>query len=245
MTATSAQSATETPSTANSLRDLVASLRTVVVPGSPATYASRAALRAMGLRWDSAGHRSHGTTTMDRVRELRERLGLEVRCFGTLEPPRGPSPPRPPAPALVPSIAPHTDRDCDPVRRLHDGFRTRAEARVACRDSDEDAEEIATPTRRFSVFEVTSGLPDDSREADERAAARQIREIRARVKAARAAISAAPGADKVIRQDWTKAACFYAKFGITEERFRHGVRSDDSLGSGNPEFSYSWRRGSV
>ena len=99
MTATSAQSASETPSTANSLRDLVASLRTVVVPASPATYANRAALRAIGLRWDPAGHRWHGTTTADRVRELRERLGLEVRCFGMLEPPRGPSPPRPPAPA--------------------------------------------------------------------------------------------------------------------------------------------------
>jgi hypothetical protein len=146
MTATSAHSANRTPSTANSLRDLVASLRTVVVPGSPATYANRAALRAIGLRWDPLGRRWHGTTNMARIRELRERLGLEVRCFGVLEPPHGPSPPRRPAPALVASIAPHTVRDPDPVRRLHDGSRTRAEARVAIRDPDEDAEEFASPT---------------------------------------------------------------------------------------------------
>ena len=39
------------PSTANSLaRDLVASLRTVQVPGSPATYANRVYLRGLGLR---------------------------------------------------------------------------------------------------------------------------------------------------------------------------------------------------
>jgi hypothetical protein len=35
-------------------------------------------------------------------------------------------------------------------------------------DTDEDAEEIATPTRRSSLLEITSGLPDDSSEEDER-----------------------------------------------------------------------------
>jgi hypothetical protein len=59
------------------------------LPGSPATYVNLAALREMGLRWDPAGHRWHGTTTADRVRGLREGLGLEVRVFGQLEPPVG------------------------------------------------------------------------------------------------------------------------------------------------------------
>jgi hypothetical protein len=58
--------------------------------------------------------------------------------------------------------------------------RTRAEARVAYRDRDEDAEEIAAPTGRFILLEITSGLPDDSREADERAEERRLREFRAR-----------------------------------------------------------------
>jgi len=238
MTATSAQSASETPSTANSLRDLVASLRTVVVPASPATYANRAALRAIGLRWDPAGHRWHGTTTADRVRELRERLGLEVRCFGMLEPPRGPSPPRPPAPACVPST-PYAVRECDPVRRLRDGLqtnpsgsshprsfvpgtRTRAEARVVYRDEDEDANEELGP-RRFTRLEITSGLPDDCRESDERAEERRLRDLRACVKKTRAVVASTPGLYEILAKDRQKAARFYAKCGVTEATFRHGV----------------------
>jgi hypothetical protein len=91
------------------------------------------------------------------------------------------------------------------------------------RGSDEDAEEIATPTRRFSIYEVTSGLPDDSREADERAAVRRLRDLRGRVKAARATISATPGAEQVLRRDRIKGAQFYARLGISERMFGHGV----------------------
>jgi hypothetical protein len=104
MTATSAHSATGTPSIADSPRDTVASLRTVVLPGSPATYEHRAELKQIGLRWDPAGHRWHGTTTAARVRELRERLGLEVRAFGVLEaPPKRPAPPKPVLPIRPPA----------------------------------------------------------------------------------------------------------------------------------------------
>jgi hypothetical protein len=225
MSAISAQSATRTPSTANTfLRDLVASLRTVVVPGSPATYVNRAELRAMGLRWDPEGHRWHGTTTTERVRELRERFGLEVRVFATLEPPRGPRPPRPPigVPLLSSVVEP------DPVRRARDGSRTHFESRIAFPGTDEAAEEIATPTRRFSLLEITSGLPDDSREEDERAATRQLREIRARVKAARATVSRTPGLGEILVTDWKKAARFYIRFRITETQFRHGTADGES-----------------
>jgi hypothetical protein len=233
MTATSAQSATETLSPANPfLRDLVASLRTVVVPGSPATYANRAALREMGLRWDPAGHQWHGTTTAERLRELRERLGLEVRVFGTLKPPRRPSPPRPADPR--PQLAATADRDRDPVGRLHDGTRTRSEARVVYRDGDEDADEFPTPSRRFSVFEITSGLPDDSGEADERAEERRIRDLRGRVKRARAVVASTPGLAEALATDWSKAALFYARFGVTEAQFRHGVPTEVSAGVADP-----------
>jgi hypothetical protein len=91
------------------------------------------------------------------------------------------------------------------------------------RDSNEDAEEIATPTRRFSLLEIASGLPDDSREADERAAERKLRELRGRVKVTRAAVSATPGAEEVLQRDWVKAGRFYALFGISENQFRQGV----------------------
>jgi hypothetical protein len=230
MTATSTQSATETPSTADSPREMIASLRTVVVPASPATYANRTALRAIGLRWDPAGRRWHGTTTADRVRELREQLGLEVRVFGTLEPPRGPKPPKPSLLRLVPGVV----RDLDPARRLHDGSRTCAEARVAYRDGDDDAEEIVTLTRTFSVYETTSGLPDDSREEDERVAARSLRERRARVRAAREVVATTPGLAETLQRDRRKAAPFFYRFGITEDWLRRGVPSSSIDASQDP-----------
>lgn len=80
-----------------------------------------------------------------------------------------------------------------------------------------------TPTRQFSLLEITSGLADDSREEDERAAERRLRDLRGRVKAARAAIATTPGAEEVLGRDWVKAARFYARFGLTETQFRNGV----------------------
>jgi hypothetical protein len=104
------------------------------------------------------------------------------------------------------------------------------ESRVAFGGPDEDAEEIATPTRRFSLFEITSGLPDDSREADERAAERRLRELRARVKAARAVVAIAPGLAETLARDSRRAARFYARFGVTEKAFRNGVSAADMPG---------------
>jgi len=88
-----------------------------------------------------------------------------------------------------------------------------------------DAGEVedGVDSRRFSLLEITSGLPDDSREADERAAARTMRELRARVKAARALVATTRGMAETLARDWRKAAWFYARFGITEGQYRHGV----------------------
>jgi len=52
------------------------------------------------------------------------------------------------------------------------------------------------------------------------------------VKAARAAISNGPGTAEVLRQDWVKAAHFYARFGITETMFRTGVPASESAPEG-------------
>ncbi|MGD0588354.1 MAG: hypothetical protein ABSA63_06125 [Thermoplasmata archaeon] len=112
-----------------------------------------------------------------------------------------------------------------PSPRFGDYSRTRFESRVAFGGPDEDAEEVATPTRQFSLLEITSGLPDDSREEDERAAEQRLRDLRGRVKAARAVVSATPGLAATIATDWQKAARFYVRFGITETQLRHGVPS--------------------
>jgi hypothetical protein len=55
-----------------------------------------------------------------------------------------------------------------PSPRFGDYSRTRFESRVAFGGPDEVAEEfVPTPTRQFTLLEITSGLPDDSREAVE------------------------------------------------------------------------------
>jgi hypothetical protein len=82
--------------------------------------------------------------------------------------------------------------------------------------------------RQFSAWETTSGLPDDSREEDERVEARRLRDLRARVKAARAVVSATHGLAETLASDWRKAAAFYARFGITERVFHTACRQTHS-----------------
>jgi hypothetical protein len=91
------------------------------------------------------------------------------------------------------------------------------------RDGDGDAEEIATPTRRFSLLDITSGLPDDSQEAEEREADQRLRDLRGRVKAARAVIAGTPILAETLKSDWQRAIRFYARFGVTEELVKHGA----------------------
>jgi len=190
----------------------------MLLAGSPATYANRAYVRDLGLRWDPEPHQWHGTTTAERARAMREQLGLEVRCFGTLERPHGPIPPRPTLPSLtVVQVIPSA---CDPTPRPRDGSRTHAKARTVYRE-DEPA------SSRFSERDVTSGLSDDSREEDERQAERRLRDLRGRVKLARAVVSNKPGLADVLATNWQRAAMFYTRFEITEAEFRHGVPTDD------------------
>ncbi len=113
------------------------------------------------------------------------------------------------------SAAPTTRRFPSP--RFGDYSRTRFESRVAFGgpDEGEDAEEIATPTRQFSLLELTSGLPDDSREADEKQKERRLRDLRGRVKAARAVVSRTPELAEILANDWQKVAAFYARFEVT------------------------------
>jgi hypothetical protein len=54
------------------------------------------------------------------------------------------------------------------------------------------------------------------------------------VKAARAVVATTPGLADILQRDWMRAARFYARFGITEEKFRHGVAISD------PETETSW-----
>jgi len=97
------------------------------------------------------------------------------------------------------------------------------------------AETLARDGRAAARSHVTSGLPDDSREADERVEERNLHDLRGRVKAARAAISTTPGAEEALRQSWVKAACFFVSFGISEDQFRRGVPDDSIVGEASSE----------
>ncbi|MGA8604801.1 MAG: hypothetical protein WB788_07060 [Thermoplasmata archaeon] len=123
-----------------------------------------------------------------------------------------------------------------PRPRFGDYSRTRFESRVAFGgpEEGEGTEQIATPTRRFSLLEITSGLPDDSREADERAAERRLRDLRGRVKAVRALVATTPGLAETLQRDWQRAAWFYARFGITESQFIHGIPAAEAVLDGDP-----------
>ncbi len=131
----------------------------------------------------------------------------------SLGPGASPQPPRPHGPTLRSYRRP----------RFGDYSRTRFESRVAFAGPEADAEEIATPSRQFSLLEITSGFPEDSREADERVETRRLREARARVKAARAMVATTPGLAQTLARDWGKGARFFARWGITEAQFRWGV----------------------
>ena len=187
------------------------------------------------MRWvfarDPEGHRWHGTTTTDRVRGA-ARSGPDwstgVRDAGAAAASDRRATPGPGS--IAERSAGRRTRALSPAR---DGARTCLESRIALPDDDSDAEEIATPTRRFSLLEITTGLPDDSREADERAAERRLRELRARVRATRAVVATTPGLAETLHLDWRKTARFYAGFGITDALFRLGVpTSADPLEGG-------------
>jgi hypothetical protein len=221
MTAMSARSASEL---ANA--ELASAGRQVRVPGTARTYEVRDQLRGLGLRWDPATHAWHGTirageeVVLERELRVRAQVVHPIEAFATTEaspaPPAGPKPPEPrPRAAGEPRGSPR------------DGSRTRAEARTAYREGGEDGEEVPIHSR-FTVWDTTSGLPDDSREADERAAERRLRDLRGRVKAARAALAAAPGAAEAMGADWRKEAAFLACLGISQAQFRNGVATAES-----------------
>jgi hypothetical protein len=159
------------------------------------------------------------------VRRLRTELGLEIRCFGILEPSHRPEPPRPPepaGPAQVRPTVPANIRARDPVPRLRDYSRTRVEARSFYR-----VEEEPPATRRFSLLDITSGLPDDSREADERGTERRLRDLRGRVEAARTVIARTPGLFEWLALGQGKAVPFCSGYGITARMLVQGVEAGD------------------
>ncbi|HZY92231.1 MAG TPA: hypothetical protein VFG07_05620 [Thermoplasmata archaeon] len=202
----------------------------VLIPGTERTYENREVLRGLGLRWDPPTHAWHGALSARDRAALRERFGLAVRPVVALEsfpagaetpsaPPSPPKPPRGPSPAIHDSAKPVTRQVA------HDYSRTRLESRVAIRDTADDLADPWEPVlgSRFSLLNVTSGLPDDSRDADEWEAERNLSDLPGRVKRARAVIATTPGLAEVLATDLRRAVMFYARFGVTGDLVWEGA----------------------
>ena len=218
----------------------------VRLPGSAWTYRSRELLKAIGLRWDPATHAWHGRVTasdrtalaLDSAARVTRNAPLESFAVpngeqredgvGMPDSPRPPEPPRGPRPTPTKGVG--------ALPRRQDYSRTRAESHTlyhpaaagedadASESLDLDTEDPAGP-RRFTAWETTSGLPDDSREADERQEERYLRDLRARVKQARAVIAATTGLAEILASNPRKAAMFHARFGVIGEPLRKGVNT--------------------
>lgn len=106
-------------------------------------------------------------------------------------------------------------REARPAPRRRDGSRTRSDARLAYRTPLVGGED-GVDDRRFSVLDVTSGLPDDSRDEDQQARTLVERQRQGRVRAAQAALGAAdPQVAAQVFRDQGKLARFCARFSIT------------------------------
>ncbi len=214
----------------------------LVLRGDQRTFQHRQQLRAWGLRWVREERSWLGILPKTRAWYLTGPLGLtSVGAPVEVEPaprekehsvppgstpPAGPAGPHFPVPRHEPSSSPvplnsPTGAQLFRPSPLHRApyARSSLESRVAFPRVDNEGRE----DRRYSLLEITSGLADDSREADERAAAANLRDLRGRVKAARAALAGVPGSEETLARDWILEAHFYARWGITQEQFRHGV----------------------
>ncbi len=225
MSALGASGTVSSPTSPNSPSIAAPNAVRVRIAGSDRTYEVRDLLRGMGLQWDPLSHAWHGSLPPVRQEQIERDLGLPLQLVrAPYSFPTAPEPPASPRPTPAPVAWP-------PRRRVHDGSRSRLESRVAIPREEEAPEPLLG---HFSLADVTSGLPDDSREADEQAAARHLADLRGRVKAARAAIARAPGGAQMLLGNPTRGAWLCARFGITPEQLCHGVPAADAALADGP-----------
>lgn len=158
----------------------------ISVGAGPASYEHRAELKSLHLRWDPAAREWSGIILGEDIATL-EGLGLAVEVRQRREP-REPE-----------GSAPAPKRDY--AKASVEAYGARG---VQGRES-----------AQYSLLEVTAGLPDDSREGDERARAKVEAEREGRVAAAMAALEAHLVARAQVFHDQTRCAMFCARYGVS------------------------------
>ena len=169
------------------------------------TYAYREELKALRLRWSPLEREWTGVVLGPIISTLRE-LGLAVEVRD------GPAPggstrggaPVPPEP--LPSRRALREPSGPTLKRDHAKASVEAYAARGAQGRE---------NARLSLLDVTAGLPDDSRDMDERVRAQAEREREGRVAAALAALEAHPEARAQVYQDQTRCARFCARFSVS------------------------------
>ena len=141
-----------------------------------------------------------------------------------------------PVQELPPTALAGTPATRGPLPPRRDASRTRSEACLAFRtplvggedgvddrrfsvsDSPGGVGRVLAENRRaFSALDVTSGLPDDSREQDQRARTLVERQRQGRVMAAQEALKAHPEARELVMRDQNRLRMLCARFGVTPQ----------------------------
>ena len=189
----------------------------VLVRGSERTYALRERLRTAGLRWERETRVWSGEVP-DYFLPQMQAEGLPVI---PVVPEGDPLDRFAEKGSPVPSASPKT-----PARKP----RARPRRETPVKVSAEERAEAFLPEHGWTLPDITANLADDSREVDERRVERHLRDLRSRVKAVRALISADPTIRQTLATNPEKAAAFYAIHGVTEAQVRHGVPDMDVRG---------------
>ena len=195
----------------------------VLIHGNQRTFELRERLKAAGLHWLKDTRAWSGSVPCEFVPQM-EAEGLQVvplvpeghpldrhmqEWRREQESPAPPSP-SPRAPARKP--------------------RARPGKAVTVKVSEELRVAAFLPEHGWALQDITANLADDARKADEHRVERHLQDLRSRVKAARALISADPTIRQTLTTNPEKAAAFYAIHGVTEAQVRHGVPDVDVSG---------------
>ena len=189
----------------------------VIVRGCERTFELRERLRAAGLHWLKDARAWSGRVPCEFVSQM-EAEGLQVI---PVVPEGHPLDRFAQRESMAPASSPKA-----PARKPRS--RTRKEASVWV--SAETRAEAFLPEHGWDVSDITANLADDAREADERRVERHLRDLRSRVKAVRALISADPTIQHTLATCPEKAQAFYAIHGVTEAQVKRGVPDVDVAG---------------
>ena len=187
----------------------------MLIRGCERTFELRERLRAVGMKWLPFAHAWQGVIAVEVLAQM-EAEGLRPVAIVPEGHPldrfaeRESSAPSPKTPARKPRS------------------RSRKEAPVGV--SAEARAEAFLPEHGWTLQDITANMADDDRAEDERRVERHLRDLRARVKAVRALISADPTIQETLATRREKARAFYAIHGVTAAQVRHGVPEVDVCG---------------